>query len=133
MGLCLGGDEKIRYNDQADSLILVKDIHGQDAGSATTATIAAAVIDSFAHADYSSGKYVVQVKSGAYVQAKEVLIMHDGTDIFIEEYATMTSGSLAQGALGTITAQFNGANIEIVFTPTYAVNTIKYYRSLVGA
>lgn len=133
MGLCLGGDEKIRYNDQADSLILVKDIHGQDAGSATTATIAAAVIDSFAHADYSSGKYVVQVKSGAYVQAKEVLIMHDGTDIFIEEYATMTSGSLAQGALGTITAQFNGANIEIVFTPTYAVNTIKYYRSLVRA
>ena len=131
MGLCLGGDEKIRYNDQADSLITVKDIHGQDAGTVTTAAIAAAVIDTFTAADYSSGKYVVQCKSGAYVQAKEVLIIHDGTDIFIEEYATMTSGAIAQGGLGTISAQFNGANIEVIFTPVYAVNTVKFFRSLI--
>ena len=131
MGLCLGGDEKIRYNDQGDSLILTKDVHGQDAGIVTTATIQAAVIDTFTTADYFSGKYVVQVVSGAFVQTKEVLIMHDGTDLFIEEYATMTSGGLDQGALGTISAQFNGGNIEVIFTPTYAANTIKYYRSLI--
>ncbi len=131
MGLCLGGDEKISYNDQSDSLITIKNIHGQDAGTVTTAQIQAAVIDSFDSASYYSGKYVVQVVSGVYVQTKEVLIMHDGTDIFIEEYATMTSGGIAQGALGTITAQYNGANIEVVFTPTYAVNTVKYYRSLI--
>ena len=131
MGLCLGGDEKIRYNDQGDSLILTKDVHGQDAGIVTTATIQAAVIDTFTTADYFSGKYVVQVVSGAFVQTKEVLIMHDGTDLFIEEYATMTSGGLDQGALGTISAQFNGSNIEVIFTPTYAANTIKYYRSLI--
>ena len=131
MGLCLGGDEKIRYNDQGDSLVLTKDIHGTDAGVVTTATIQAAVIDTFTTADYYSGKYVVQVVSGAYVQTKEVLIMHDGTDLFIEEYATMTSGGLVQGALGTISAQFNGNNVEVIFTPTYAANTIKYYRSLI--
>ena len=131
MGFCLGGDEKIRYNDQGDSLVLTKDVHGQDAGIVTTATIQASVIDTFTSADYFSGKYVVQVVSGAFVQTKEVLIMHDGTDIFIEEYATMTSGGLDQGALGTITAQFNGGNVEVIFTPTYATNTIKYYRSLI--
>ena len=131
MALSLGGDEKIRYNDSGDSLILTKDVHGQDAGIVTTATIQAAVIDTFTTADYFSGKYVVQVVSGAFVQTKEVLIMHDGTDLFIEEYATMTSGGLDQGALGTISAQFNGSNIEVIFTPTYAANTIKYYRSLI--
>ena len=112
-------------------MILTKDVHGQDAGIVTTATIQAAVIDTFTTADYFSGKYVVQVVSGAFVQTKEVLIMHDGTDLFIEEYATMTSGGLDQGALGTISAQFNGGNIEVIFTPTYAANTIKYYRSLI--
>ena len=134
MGLCLGGDEKVRYNDAAGgSLITVKEIHGQDAGTATTAAITAAVIDSFTHASYTSGKYVVQCTSGAYTQVKEVLILHDGTDIYVEEYATMTSGGIAQGGLGTITAQYNGANIEIVFTPVYAVNTIKFFRSLITA
>jgi len=130
-GLVLGGDEKIRYNDQGDSLVLTRDIHGQDCGQLTTAVIQAAVIDTFTSADYFSGKYVVQVMSGAFVQTKEVLIMHDGTDIFIEEYATMTSGGLDQGALGTISAQYNGSNVEVIFTPTYATNTIKYYRSLI--
>ena len=134
MGMCLGGDEKIRYDDTAGgSLITVKEIHGQDAGTATTAAITAAVIDSFTHASYTSGKYVVQCTSGAYTQVKEVLILHDGTDIYVEEYATMTSGGIAQGGLGTITAQYNGANIEIVFTPVYAVNTIKFFRSLITA
>ena len=134
MGMCLGGDEKIRYDDTAGgSLITVKEIHGQDAGTATTAAITAAVIDSFTHASYTSGKYVVQCTSGAYTQVKEVLILHDGTDIYVEEYATMTSGGIAQGGLGTITAQYNGANIEIVFTPVYAVNTVKFFRSLITA
>ena len=131
MGLCLGGAEKILYNDQGDSLVLTRDIHGQDCGQVVTATIQAAVIDTFTIADYYSGKYVVQVVSGAYVQVKEVLIMHDGTDIFIEEYATMTSGGLNEGALGTITAQYNGANIEVIFTPSYATNTVNYFRSLI--
>ncbi len=131
MGMCLGGAEKILYNDQGDSLVLTRDIHGQDCGQVVTATIQAAVIDTFTIADYYSGKYVVQVVSGAYVQVKEVLIMHDGTDIFIEEYATMTSGGLNEGALGTITAQYNGANIEVIFTPSYATNTVKYFRSLI--
>ena len=134
MGMCLGGDEKIRYDDTAGgSLITVKEIHGQDAGTATTAAITAAVIDSFTHASYTSGKYVVQCTSGAYTQVKEVLILHDGTDIYVEEYATMTSGGIGQGGLGTITAQYNGANIEIVFTPVYAVNTVKFFRSLITA
>ena len=97
------------------------------------ASITAAVIDSFTSTAYSSGKYVVQCTSGAYIQVKEVLIVHDGTDIYIEEYATMTTGGIAQGGLGTITAQFNGANIEVVFTPVYAVNTIKYFRDLITA
>ena len=134
MGLCLGGNEKVRYDDTAGgSLITVKEIHGSDAGTATTASITAAVIDSFTSTTYSSGKYVVQCTSGAYTQVKEVLILHDGTDIFVEEYATVTSGGIAQGGLGTITAQYNGANIEIVFTPVYATNTIKYFRDLITA
>lgn len=131
MALSLGGAEKIRYNDQGDSLVLTKGVHGTDAGTVNTAVIQAAVIDTFTHADYFSGKYVVQVTSGVYVQTKEVLIMHDGTDIFIEEYATMTSGGLAQGGLGTISAQYNGNNIEVIFTPTYATNTVKFFRSLI--
>ena len=133
MGLCLGGDEKIRYNDQADSLVTIKDIHGSDAGTVTTASVTAAVIDTFTSANYTSGKYVVQCVSGVYTQVKEVLILHDGTDIFIEEYATMTSGAIAQGGLGTISAQYNGANIEVIFTPVYAVNTVKYFRDLITA
>lgn len=131
MGFVLGGAEKIRYNDQGDSLVLTRGIHGEDCGQIVTATVQAAVLDTFTSADYYSGKYVVQVVSGAYVQTKEVLIMHDGTDIFIEEYATMTSGGLGQGALGTITAQYNGANIEVIFTPSFATNTVKYFRSLI--
>jgi hypothetical protein len=92
----------------------------------TSATTANQVLDSFAASAFRTAKYLVQVHatSAADYHASEILLIHDGTNVYMTEYAIVyTDGSLA-----TFNADISGGNIRLLVTPTNAVNTIRVVR-----
>ena len=81
-------------------------------------------VDSFPHADYRTAKYLIQMTSGSSYQSTEVLVMHDGTDVYITEYATIASSS----TLGTVSAVLVGSSLVLRVSPVNANTTVKGQR-----
>lgn len=82
-------------------------------------------VDTFNSSTYDSAKYIVQAKITGEIHATEVLVMHDGTDVYTTEYGTMWSGA---ASLGTFTADLSGGNIRLLFTPANINTTVKFKR-----
>lgn len=70
---------------------------------------------------YRTAKMIVQVShiTGGY-HAAELLIIHDGTTVYMTEYATIFTLS----SLGTFDAVINNGNVEVSFTPTSLTDTV---------
>lgn len=101
-----------------------------DSGELTTSAVTPnQTLDSFVAATYASAKYQIQIKSGASVHVMEVFVMHDGTTAFQTTYADMYSGA----SLTTIATTVSGGNVLLQVTPTNAVTTYKFSRTLVTA
>ena len=80
-------------------------------------TSTATTINTFLKADYVTGKYLIQVKQGTNnYHAAEVLLLHNGTDVFMTEYAAVYNSSI----LGVFDAAISGVNLNLTFTPTAA-------------
>ncbi len=97
--------------------------------SVVLAGTAQAVIDTFPVATYRSGKYTISITDGtspAVFQTSEALIMHDGTNSFITEYAVLRNG----GTLGTFASDVSGGNARLLFTPSVANSTVKFSKTL---
>ena len=76
-------------------------------------------------ASFRTARYTVQVIDGSAVHATELLVTHNGTTAYINEYGIVTSGS----TLGTFDAITTSSNIVLQFTPTTATSmTIKVVR-----
>lgn len=89
------------------------------AAGASTAT----TINTFLKANYVTGKYLIQVKQGANYHAAEVLLLHDGSGVFMTEYAAVFNSSI----IGTFDAAVASANVNLTLTPTaatVAANTV---------
>ena len=54
----------------------------------TTANTANQVVDSFAATVFRCVKYLIQVTSGSSYQVSEILSVHDGTTVYLTEYAS---------------------------------------------
>ena len=54
----------------------------------------------------------------------EVLLIHDGTTVYMTEFATIYSGS----SLGTINADISGLNVRLLVSPANANTTVKTQR-----
>lgn len=85
-------------------------------------------IDTFALADYRSGKYLISVTSGSAYQVTELVVLHDGTSAYTTEYATLVSGS----TLAQFSANVLSGNIRLNATPSSASTTFKYQRTLLA-
>lgn len=93
----------------------------------TTTTTANQVLDTFAAASFRTAKYLVQVHDTAnnYYHSCEILLIHDGSTVYMTEYAIIyTSISLA-----TFNADIAGGNVRLLVTPTNNTNTIRVVRS----
>lgn len=77
------------------------------------------LVDRFQKEDYRSAKYLVQATNGTDYHVTEVLIMHDGTDVYVTEYGTMFSAS----SLITITADISNDYVRLLATPANATTT----------
>ena len=92
--------------------------------SFTTTTTANNVVDSFVKTAFRSAKYYIQITSGTNYHVTEVLLLHDGSEVFITEYATIFSNT----SLGNVTAAINSANVELIVAPTDSSSVVKSKR-----
>jgi hypothetical protein len=91
----------------------------------TTTTAPDQVLDSVSASVYSTSKYIIQVKSGNNYQACEILLMNDGTDVYLTQYANINSGAV----LATFDADITSGNIRLLVSPVNANTTVKSVRT----
>jgi hypothetical protein len=92
----------------------------------TTGTNAATLI-SFSATTYRTVECTVQVTKGTVYHSTKLLIVHDGTDTYMTEYSTISTGS----SLATFSADISSGNIIVTATPTdTTARTIKIQYSL---
>jgi hypothetical protein len=73
-------------------------------------------IDSWDKGLYTSAKYMVQVVDGGDIHTEELMVIQDGTNVYVSEYGIITNNA----ELGVFTGTISGSNVVISFTPTNA-------------
>ena len=91
----------------------------------TTSSTSQVTVDSFSISTYRSAKYEAQITSGSKYQVIELRAVHDGTDVWLAQYGEIQTN----GSLGNFDCTINSGNLELLFTPTNAITTIKIYRN----
>ena len=85
----------------------------------------AQTIDTWDKTTYTSAKYIVQVMDSGDIHTEELMVIQDGTDVYISQYGVVTNN----GELGVFDGAISGGNVQITFTPTGATNmTIQVVR-----
>jgi hypothetical protein len=77
------------------------------------ASTATQIIDDFDKDTYSTAKYTVQVTSSGEVHSQEIMLIHNGTNVYMSQYGIITSS----GQLGTFSGTITGASVQLNFTP----------------
>ena len=67
-----------------------------------------------ATASYVTGKFLVQVKQGVNYHSAELLLIHDGTTVYLTEYASIWNNAI----LGSFDATISTGQVNLSFTPT---------------
>ncbi len=86
-------------------------------------------LDTFSATAYRTAKYLVQIVDVTKVHVQELLLFHDGTNVYITEYAVATN----TGELGSFDATLVGSTITLKFTANYTPTnmTIKVSRTTI--
>jgi len=86
-------------------------------------------LDTYSASAYRTAKYLVQVVDNTKIHVEEILVFHDGTNVYLTEYAIATS----QGELGTFDANLTGGTVTLTFTANYTPTnmTIKMNRTTI--
>ena len=90
---------------------------------------AAINLDTYSSTTYRTAKYLVQIVDGTKIHVEEIVVFHDGTNVYMTEYAIATS----QGELGTFDAGLASNTITLTFTANYTPTnmTIKMSRQTI--
>lgn len=122
-------DAKI-FTKRDDGVVLSQSIGTVQANFVnTTTTTANQPIDAFNADVYRSAKYVIQSTYNNDFQTIELLLMHDGTNVYITRYGLMYTNT----ELATFSAFKDGDNIVLTATPSHAGMTFKFTRTVVLA
>ena len=82
-------------------------------------------LDTYDATVYRSARYTVQIVDSGKVHITEITLLHNGTDVFINEYGISTSA----GELGVFNASLVAGTVTLLFTPSAATSmTIKVVR-----
>jgi hypothetical protein len=110
-------------NYQASAVTVAND----NVVQATVATVSATQIDSWAKATYRSAKYLIQVTQGSNYQVSEIMVIQDGTNTYMTEFAVIETN----GALCTFTSSISSSNAVLTVTMGSATSaTINIQRTL---
>jgi hypothetical protein len=98
----LGDDDSTGYAGEDEAAVVIN----------TDVDSASEVIDSWAHASFRGAKYYVSINNASKTELMncEVAVVHNGTDAFVSTYNNVNTGN---HDLATITAAFNGSNLEL--------------------
>ncbi len=81
-------------------------------------------IDSIPMASYSGGEYTFMVGLGTYRQSQKVLVMHDGTTAYSQEYGIMYTPEQQV----SISAAVVSTNVVVSLTPEAGISGLSTYR-----
>jgi len=100
-----------------------------------TNNVAAQVVDSFAVTSARTIKYLLQVNATAIgFQSTEIMLLHNGTDAFLTEYATLTSNTV-QGNMAVFTVNVASGNVNLLISPTTnstTTSTVNFQRTTIA-
>lgn len=92
--------------------------------TALSGTGANQVVDSFQTASYRTAKYLVQMTAGTDYHSTEILLIHDGTTVYMTEYGTIFTSA----SLGTFDGDISSGLVRLLVTPANINTTIKIQR-----
>lgn len=78
------------------------------------------IIDSWPKAQYRTVKYIIQASQSTRWQTVEALVIHDGADAYVAQYADIKTDT---NLIGSITADIAGSQVTLSVTPTSATAT----------
>lgn len=84
-------------------------------------------IDSFAANTYRTAEYLISIAYGTSYHATKILVVHDGTTVYLTEYGTIRTGA----SLATFDAVIETGNLVLKATPTNSNTTIKIFRTAI--
>lgn len=87
----------------------------------TSSTASSQVLHSLSATDFKTAKYVVQCISGTDLHAQEVLLIHNGTNVYMTEYSQVLGPSNVP--LTTFDARISAGNFELLVSPVNASTT----------
>ena len=106
------------FNEKANVVIVDAVIETSEHSHGSTS---GEVVDSFGVADYRSAKYMVQVedvdRNDSY-QVSEILVLHDGSSVYISE----TNHIQTFGRVAQITGEISGGSVRLIVTPSLNQN-----------
>ena len=120
----------IYYDSANDDIVVSKELVSsrRKSGSTTTTATTQVALDTFAHASFTTARYIVSVTQGSDYHSTEIVISHDGSTADILEYGILKSGS----DLATFASDISGANARLLITPASTSSTVfKFDRQLV--
>lgn len=97
----------------------------------TTTSTSANLVDSFDGSVYRSSKYVISIKDNTVnnYNATEVLVIHNGGDSYLTEYARLVTNASA-GAIGTFSTNVDSSTIRLYYTPTTSNTTLNISKTM---
>jgi hypothetical protein len=124
--LAVTGNTQVTGEMYVDGTLAIKTADIVANTTTITATNALTVIDSFPKSSASACKYLINIKkpSTSGRHSIEMLVMHDGTDVYATRYAELFNTSL-----GTFTTTIDATTVSINFTPaatgTFGAETLR--------
>jgi hypothetical protein len=92
----------------------------------TSSPTGSQAIDTFATATYRAAEYQISINSGSVYEITKVTVIHDGTNAYVTEYDTMTTGAL----LATFDSSITTGILSLNASPLNAATTFRIYRRL---
>lgn len=140
-GESFGGNANFTFNKTSQTLYVSNTVNSPkwlannnfqtEALQYTSSNTDAQVIDSFFHADFRGGEYLLSIKNNEAngFHMLKLLVLFDGSATQATEYGTLISNS----SLGSFATTSNSTHVILNFTPTNENTTIKGSKTLLGA
>lgn len=100
----------------------------QESKSNTTSSTSQTTVYSFNKSQYRTAKIIAQLTSGTSYHAIELILIHDGTTVYLSQYGEVTSGT----SLGTFDATISGSDVLLQLTPVNSSTTVKVASTLIS-
>jgi hypothetical protein len=106
-------------------------VEGRSGSLTTTATTANQVVDTVSASTIRTLRYIIQASNSTLssYHTTSVMLIHDGTTVYLTEYATVMTGN----SLATFDADISGGNLRLLVTPANASSTVFKFSAMTVA